>query len=37
MGKNGRKSCRRWLLPAALVAAVIAVTVYLLRKFRKRK
>lgn len=27
----------RHLLPAALVAAVIAVTVYLLRKFRKRK
>ena len=26
-----------YLLPAALVAAVIAVTVYLLRKFRKRK
>mgnify|MGYP001524162610 CR=1 FL=1 len=21
MGKNGRKSCRRWLLPAALVLA----------------
>lgn len=26
-----------YLLPAALVAAVIAVTVYLLRKLRKRK